>query len=86
MSAIEGLLAKVDKLEQLMNLIASKMDLLPGPPPNPLLSLPLFTLHPLILAPSLLRPLYKFALPRSSPSARLSQSIDDVSCSIPHSP
>ena len=29
MSAIEGLLAKVDHLEQLMSLIASKMDLLP---------------------------------------------------------
>jgi len=39
MSAIEGSLAKVDRLEQLMNLIASRMDLLPGDsalvPPTP---------------------------------------------------
>ena len=39
MSGIEGSLAKVDKLEQLMNLIASRMDLLPGAsalvPPTP---------------------------------------------------
>ena len=40
MSAIEGSMAKVDKLEQLMNLIASKMDLFPASdaalvPPTP---------------------------------------------------